>query len=208
MSDNGAGPFSNSTDGEMFTLNRCARCVHRDTDADPCDAFTPAYFGEWPSILRKVERTEANPVGVECDRFTADPPEPAAEMAPEPAATYFGGEDVAEVPPELADCWLPQQRRWRAVKAGENRRDVLFMGGQLYQVEWINHGSQWRKAGRPQAKVVGFKAFDIDLDEEVTVLVPTTERNALGVVGERMPNAFAIEDCSQHDHTPNEEGAA
>ncbi len=70
-----SGPFSNADCGEMFTFNRCARCRHRgwiEGPDDPCDAFTPAYLGEWPDILYPVPITEANPVGVECKRFEAE----------------------------------------------------------------------------------------------------------------------------------------
>lgn len=72
-----SGPFSNSTDGEMFTGARCRVCRHRGSEFDdapdvPCDDFTPAYLGEWPEILYRVPRSTANPVGVECARFEVD----------------------------------------------------------------------------------------------------------------------------------------
>jgi hypothetical protein len=65
-----SGPFSNSTDGELFTANRCDRCVHTTVDGDPCDDFTPAYLGEWPEILY---RSPDGPSGVECRKFEALP---------------------------------------------------------------------------------------------------------------------------------------
>jgi hypothetical protein len=109
------------------------------------------------------------------------------------------------VVPELAVCWMPQRRRWRAIKA----HDVLAMGDprQLYQVEWITHGDEWRSAGRPQAKVVGFKAFAVDLDAEVIVLVEAIERDAIANVREHSPEAIDI-DCARHEHSQLDEGAA
>ena len=199
-----SAPFSNSDAGDTFVGARCARCVHRTTEDDPCDAFTPAYFGEWPAILVSAN----TPVGVDCTKFQAGEPEPvgppdlvagfarAIEAEPEP--------EVLTVDPRLADCWMPQRRRWRAVKA----RDVLLSAGQLGQVEWINHGGQWRSAGRPQAKVVGHPAFPIDLDVEVTVLIPTLERDALAVVGAELPATYGIADCAGHEHSELGEGAA
>ena len=62
-------PFSNSTSGDMFVAMRCEHCVHRTAEDDPCDAFTPAYLGEWPTIL---VRSDATPVGVECTRYEPD----------------------------------------------------------------------------------------------------------------------------------------
>lgn len=238
-----SAPFSNSDAGDTFVGARCARCVHRTTEDDPCDEFTPAYFGEWPAILVSAD----TPVGVDCTKFRSGAPEPVGppdlvagfakaieaepgdpdycprcdhdthtcpgcgeplkhgtevcppclkEAAPEP--------EVLTVDPRLADCWMPQRRRWRAVKA----RDVLLSAGQLGQVEWINHGGEWRSAGRPQAKVVGHPAFPIDLDVEVTVLVPTLERDALAVVGAELPAAYGIADCAGHGHSELGEGAA
>ena len=226
-----SAPFSNSDAGDTFVGARCARCVHRTTEDDPCDEFTPAYFGEWPAILVSAD----TPVGVDCTKFQAG--EPGASPEPEPGDPNYCprcdydthtcpgcGEPlkhgtevcapclketepepaVLTVDPRLADCWMPQRRRWRAVKA----RDVLLSAGQLGQVEWINHGGEWRSAGRPQAKVVGHPAFPIDLDVEVTVLVPTLERDALAVVHTDIPgNTYGI-DCAGHGHSELGEGAA
>jgi hypothetical protein len=68
-----SGPFSNADDGELFIANRCARCTHRlDPDlgfGEPCDDFTPAYLGKWPTILTRVPVDDRNPIGVECTRF-------------------------------------------------------------------------------------------------------------------------------------------
>lgn len=59
-------PFSTSDQGEAFIAGRCARCVHRTAEGEPCDDFTPALVGEWPEILH---RSDATPVGVECSKF-------------------------------------------------------------------------------------------------------------------------------------------
>jgi hypothetical protein len=112
--------------------------------------------------------------------------------------------DTLAVAAELTDCWLPTPRRYRAIKAG----DVLAMIGRLYQVEWINHGGGWRSTGRPQIKVVGHPPFGIDPDEEVVVLVPTLERDALAVIRAADPGAYAIADCAGHTHADDAEGAA
>jgi hypothetical protein len=82
------------------------------------------------------------------------------------------------------------------------------MIGRLYQVEWINHGGGWRSTGRPQIKVVGHPPFGIDPDEEVVVLVPTLERDALAVIRAADPGAYAIADCAGHTHADDAEGAA
>jgi hypothetical protein len=66
-----SGPFSNSDDGELFIGNRCNRCAHRIELDEPCDEFTPAYLGEWPTILTRVPINDDNPIGVECTRFEA-----------------------------------------------------------------------------------------------------------------------------------------
>lgn len=79
-----APPFSDSTSGELFTANRCAVCVHRGIEGEPdgpCDDFTPALLGEWPTILF---RDPANPVGVECRKFETE--EKRAVTAPVPLA--------------------------------------------------------------------------------------------------------------------------
>lgn len=76
-----SGPFSNGTDGELFTANRCDRCTRRaEIDDGPCEEFTPAYFDEMPEILFRVPRSAANPVGVECRLF-----DPEDDAAPPPA---------------------------------------------------------------------------------------------------------------------------
>lgn len=65
-----SGPFSNSTEGDLFTANRCDRCIHRTGLDEPCDDFLPAYLDEWPVILTRVPISAQNPIGVECTRFT------------------------------------------------------------------------------------------------------------------------------------------
>lgn len=65
-------PFSNSTEGDMFVGARCDYCVHRTGSGDPCAAFDPAFWGEWPDVLFRVERSPSNPLGIECSRFEPD----------------------------------------------------------------------------------------------------------------------------------------
>lgn len=64
-------PFSNGTEVDMFRSNRCARCMLDDPDGGGCDEFVLGVVvdGGWPDMLVEVERSEANPLGIECVEF-------------------------------------------------------------------------------------------------------------------------------------------
>lgn len=74
MSTEGRTPFANGFEVDWFRSARCDQCVHDHPEGGGCDEFTlPVAMGEWPSLLIEVDRSSANPLGVECARFVTDP---------------------------------------------------------------------------------------------------------------------------------------
>lgn len=69
-----AGPFSNSTDGEIFLSARCNRCKRRNTeDGGMCDeAFFPVMDDQWPPFFERVIVSRHNILGVECNEYDYD----------------------------------------------------------------------------------------------------------------------------------------
>jgi len=62
--------FSNSTEGDMFTGAWCARCRHAYEGDQLCDEAAVILFDlEPPDFLVRVPPSNANPVGVVCERF-------------------------------------------------------------------------------------------------------------------------------------------
>lgn len=66
-------PFANGTEVDWFRANRCDQCVHDHPEGGGCDEFALGVVveGGWATDGRliPVERSAANPLGVECQRF-------------------------------------------------------------------------------------------------------------------------------------------
>lgn len=74
VADHRAHPFANGTEVDWFRAARCDRCALDDPKGGGCDEFLVGVVleGGWATDGRlvPVDESPANPLGVECTRYS------------------------------------------------------------------------------------------------------------------------------------------